>query len=68
MEWLQKLLSGENFQWLVVAVFVLNAALSGLSLGLEKIGKVEALPGWVKIVAEALKKIIDILSANLAHK
>jgi hypothetical protein len=68
MEWLQKLLSGENFQWLVVAVFVLNAALSGLSLGLEKIGKIEMLPSWVKIVAEALKKIIDIISANIAHK
>lgn len=68
MEWLQKLLSGENFQWLVVAVFVLNSALSGLSLGLEKIGKIEKLPPWTKVVSAALKKIIDILSANIAHK
>lgn len=67
-EFLSKFFSGDNASWLLFAVIMINAMLSAVSVGLEAIGKIEMLPSWVKSVAAIVKKILDFLSANQAHK
>lgn len=68
MEWLNNILKGDVIQWVLVAMIVVNAALSAVAGALEVVGKSEKLPVWVKKAAEILKKVVDILSANVAHK
>lgn len=68
MEWLDKLLQGDVVKWVLVAMIVINAALSAVAGALEVVGKSEKMPAWVKKAAEILKKVVDILSANIPHK
>ena len=65
---ISKLMSGDTAKWLLLAVVVINAILSSLSVGLELIGKSEKAPAWLKKAAEISKKIVDFLSANIPHK
>jgi hypothetical protein len=67
MEWLDKILQGDLVKWVLVAMIVVNAALSAVSGALDVVGKSDKLPAWVKKVAEVLKKVIDIISANVKH-
>ena len=68
MDIIGKIISGDNLKWLLLAVIIINAALSGLAQGLEIIGKSDKLPKWVASAAAVLKKIVDFLSANIPHK
>ena len=68
MEIIKKLLAGDIVQYIFLGVLILNAILSALSSGLVAIGKSEKVPVWVNNLAIILKKVIDFLSANLAHK
>jgi len=64
---INKLLAGDTFKYIVVALIVVNAALSAVSSALEVVGKSDKTPAWIKSVSEVLKKIVDFLSANIKH-
>lgn len=68
MEFIEKLLKSDIIQWILVAMIVINAGLSAVAGALEVVGKSDKMPSWVKSVAAVLKKVIDIISANMAHK
>jgi hypothetical protein len=68
MEFLQKLLQGNAVEVLLVALIVINAALSGLSKAFEAIGKSDKVPSWAATAAKIAQKLVDLISANRAHK
>jgi hypothetical protein len=68
MEWLENILKGDAWQWVVVVVLTLNAALSGFAAALEKVGKAEKMPAVLKKIAEIIRKVVDWISGNVQHK
>jgi hypothetical protein len=51
----------------VVAVIVLNIVLSAVSQALDVLKLQEKAP-WLAKVAVVVKKLVDVVSANVAHK
>ena len=68
LEIINKLLQGEVIQYVLVGLIVCNAILSSLAQGLALIGKSQKLPVWVYTIALGLRKVIDFVSGNIAHK
>ena len=68
MEIVAKLLQSNVVEYVFLGVLAVNALLSAVAQGLAVLGKSEKVPTWLNNVALISKKIVDFLSANLAHK
>jgi hypothetical protein len=55
------------FVHVATAIITLNVALSALAKVVEVLKAQEKLP-WLAKVAVAVQKIVDVISANVAHK
>lgn len=68
MDFINKLLEGDTLKFVIAALVVINAALSAVSVALEKVGKSALVPAWIKPVVVFVQKVIDFASANIKHK